>query len=104
MYDVKLWIGGRLVAANSGATFERRNPASGAIVTSAAAAQRADATAAADAAAAAFPAWSTLNPGARRAKLNKAADLLEARAGEIALAGRDETGWDGAWGGLRRHA
>jgi vanillin dehydrogenase len=103
MYDVKLLIGGRLVAANSGATFERRNPASGAIVTSAAAAQRADATAAADAAAAAFPAWSTLNPGARRAKLNKAADLLEARAGEIALAVRDETGSTAGWGHFNVH-
>jgi vanillin dehydrogenase len=103
MYDVKLLIGGRLVAANSGATFERRNPASGAIVTSAAAAQRADATAAADAAAAAFPAWSALNPGARRAKLNKAADLLEARAGEIALAVRDETGSTAGWGHFNVH-
>jgi len=103
MYDVKLLIGGRLVAANSGATFERRNPASGAIVTSAAAAQRAEATAAADAAAAAFPAWSTLNPGARRAKLNKAADLLEARAGEIALAVRDETGSTAGWGHFNVH-
>ena len=103
MYDVKLLIGGRLVAANSGATFERRNPASGAIVTSAAAAQRTDATAAADAAAAAFPAWSALNPGARRAKLNKAADLLEARAGEIALAVRDETGSTAGWGHFNVH-
>jgi acyl-CoA reductase-like NAD-dependent aldehyde dehydrogenase len=103
MYDVKLLIGGRLVAANSAATFERRNPASGAIVTRAAAAQRADATAAADAAAAAFPAWSTLNPGARRAKLNKAADLLEARAGEIALAVRDETGSTAGWGHFNVH-
>src|SRR6204780_1579902 len=92
MYDVKLLIGGSLVAANSGASFAGRNPASGAIVTRPAAARRADGTAPADAAAAAFPAWSALNPGARRAKLNKAADLLEARAGEIALAVRDETG------------
>jgi acyl-CoA reductase-like NAD-dependent aldehyde dehydrogenase len=103
MYDVKLLIGGRLVAANSGAVFERRNPASGAIVSSAAAAQPADATAAADAAAAAFPAWSALNPGARRAKLNKAADLLEARAGEIALAVRDETGSTAGWGHFNVH-
>jgi acyl-CoA reductase-like NAD-dependent aldehyde dehydrogenase len=103
MYDVKLLIGGRLVAAHAGATFERRNPASGAIVTRAAAAQGTDATAAADAAAAAFPAWSALNPGARRAQLNKAADLLEARAGEIALAVRDETGSTAGWGHFNVH-
>ena len=32
----------------------------------------------------AFPAWSSQGPGARRAKLNKAADLLEARAADFA--------------------
>ena len=103
MYDVKLLIAGHLVPAHGGATFERRNPASGAIVTSAAAAQVADAKAAADAAAAAFPTWSALNPGARRAKLNKAADLLEARAAEIALAVRDETGSTAGWGHFNVH-
>jgi benzaldehyde dehydrogenase (NAD) len=103
MHDVKLLIGGRLVAAQGDATFERRNPASGAIVSSAAAAQVADARAAGDAAAAAFPAWSALNPGARRAKLNKAADLLEARAQEIALAVRDETGSTAGWGHFNVH-
>ena len=39
MHDVKLLIAGRLVPARGGATFERRNPVSGAVVTSAAAAQ-----------------------------------------------------------------
>ena len=82
MHDVKLLINGRLVAARGGATFERRNPVSGAIVSRAAAAQVDDAREAADAAAAAFPAWSALGPGLRRAKLNKAADLLEARAAQ----------------------
>ena len=103
MYDVKLLIAGHLVPAHGGATFERRNPASGAIVTSAAAAQVADAKAAADAAAAAFPTWSALNPGARRAKLNRAADLLEARAAEFALAVRDETGSTAGWGHFNVH-
>jgi acyl-CoA reductase-like NAD-dependent aldehyde dehydrogenase len=103
MHDVKLLIAGRLVAAQNGATFERRNPVSGAVVSSAAAAQAGDARAAADAAAAAFPAWSALNPSARRAKLNKAADLLEARAQEIALAVRDETGATAGWGHFNVH-
>src|SRR3984957_5045944 len=103
MHDVKLLIAGRLVAAAGGATFERRNPVSGALVSRAAAAQVADASAAADAAAAAFPGWSALNPGARRAKLNKAADLLEARAEQIALAVRDETGATAGWGHFNVH-
>jgi len=103
MHDVKLLINGCLVPARSGATFERRNPVSGAIVTNAAAAQVDDAKAAADAAATAFPAWSALGPGARRARLNKAADLLEARAPEIVLAVRDETGSTAGWGHFNVH-
>jgi acyl-CoA reductase-like NAD-dependent aldehyde dehydrogenase len=103
MHDVKLLIAGRLVPAAGGANFERRNPVSGALVSRAAAAQVADASAAADAAAAAFPGWSALNPGARRAKLNKAADLLEARAEQIALAVRDETGATAGWGHFNVH-
>jgi acyl-CoA reductase-like NAD-dependent aldehyde dehydrogenase len=62
-----------------------------------------DARGAADAAAAAFPAWSALGPGVRRAKLNKAADLLEARAQEIALTVRDETGSTAGWGHFNVH-
>src|SRR3984957_606937 len=103
MHDVKLLINGRLVPAAGGATFERRNPVSDAIVSRAAAAQVTDAKAAADAAAAAFPTWSALSPSARRAKLNKAADLLEARAQEIALAVRDETGSTAGWGHFNVH-
>lgn len=102
MYDVTLLINGHLVRARSGATFERRNPVSGAVVTTAAAAQVSDANAAADAAAAAFPGWSAQSPGARRAKLNKAADLLEGRAQELALAVRDETGSTAGWGHCQR--
>jgi acyl-CoA reductase-like NAD-dependent aldehyde dehydrogenase len=103
MNDVKLLIAGRQLAAQSGATFERKNPVSGQVVTRAAAAQVADARAAADAAAAAFPAWSALGPSARRAKLNKAADLMEARAQEFAIAVRDETGSTAGWGHFNVH-
>ena len=39
---------------------------------------------AADAAAAAFPAWSEMAPAARRALLNKAADLIEAAGAKFA--------------------
>jgi vanillin dehydrogenase len=103
MNDVKLLIAGRQVPAQGGATFERRNPVSGQVVSRAAAAQVADARAAVDAAAAAFPAWSSLGPGARRAKLNKAADLLEAKSQEFAIAVRDETGSTAGWGHFNVH-
>jgi acyl-CoA reductase-like NAD-dependent aldehyde dehydrogenase len=103
MNDVKLLIAGRHIAAQGGATFERRNPVSGQVVTRAAAAQVADARAAVDAAAAAFPAWSALGPSARRAKLNKAADLLEAKSQEFAIAVRDETGSTAGWGHFNVH-
>jgi acyl-CoA reductase-like NAD-dependent aldehyde dehydrogenase len=103
MNNVNLLIGGKEVEARSGASFERRNPVSGHVVSRSAAAGAADAIAAVDAAAAAFPAWSALGPGARRAKLNKAADLLEARAADFAAAVRDETGATAGWGHFNVH-
>ena len=103
MNTVKLLIGGHQVPAQSGATFERRNPVSGDVVTQSASAGVADAVAAVEAAAAAFPAWSALGPSARRAKLNKAADLLEARAADFASVVRDETGATAGWGHFNVH-
>jgi acyl-CoA reductase-like NAD-dependent aldehyde dehydrogenase len=103
MYDVKLLIGGKTQAARAGATFERRNPVSGDVVSRAAAASTDDALAAVAAAQAAFPAWSSQGPGARRAKLHKAAELLEKRAGDFAAAVRDETGSTAGWGHFNVH-
>ncbi|WP_298282422.1 aldehyde dehydrogenase family protein [Acidocella sp.] len=59
------------------ATFERRNPLSGEVATTAIAATVADANAAAQAA---LPGWAALGPTARRALLSKAADTLAAKA------------------------
>ncbi|MGO9993881.1 MAG: aldehyde dehydrogenase [Steroidobacteraceae bacterium] len=103
MNNVNLLIGGKEVEARSGGSFERRNPVSGHVVSRSAAAGAADAIAAVDAAAAAFPAWSALGPGARRAKLNKAADLLEARTADFAAVVRDETGATAGWGHFNVH-
>jgi len=103
MNHVNLLIGGEAVAARSGATFERRNPVSGEVVTRSAAAGPGDAVAAVDAAAAAFPGWSSLGPGARRARLNKAADLLETRSADFAALVRDETGATAGWGHFNVH-
>jgi vanillin dehydrogenase len=103
MEDVKLLIAGRDVPAAKAATFDRLNPVSGEVATRAAAASAADAKAAADAAAAAFPKWAALGPSARRALLNKAADLLEARAGQFATILSTETGATGGWGHFNVH-
>jgi acyl-CoA reductase-like NAD-dependent aldehyde dehydrogenase len=99
MRDVHLLIGGKSVAAGNAATFVRTNPISGSGVTRAAAATLSDADAAVAAASAAFPAWSTLAPSERRARLLKAADLMEQRTPDFIGAGMEETasipGWYG---------
>jgi acyl-CoA reductase-like NAD-dependent aldehyde dehydrogenase len=103
MFNVQLLIGGQSRPASSGATFERRNPLSEAVVTRAAAATPADATAAIEAAAAAFPEWSRQGPGARRSLLLKAAAILEAKTPEFIEAVAAETGASALWGGFNAH-
>ena len=71
--DIDLLIDGQPVAA--AARFERRNPMTGAVATSAAAASVADVEKAVGSAANGFLAWSEIGPNARRALLLKAADL-----------------------------
>jgi acyl-CoA reductase-like NAD-dependent aldehyde dehydrogenase len=97
MLDINHLIQDRDVAASGGATFERRDPVSGEVASRAAAAPPADAQDSADAAAAAFPAWSKLGPNARRTILLKAADLLEARAGEFVGVMATEIGATAGW-------
>jgi acyl-CoA reductase-like NAD-dependent aldehyde dehydrogenase len=103
MEEVQLLIGDRDVAAKNSATFNRQNPVSGEVATRAAAASAEDAKAAADAAAKAFPKWSATGPNERRAKLNKAADLLEARSGQFATLMMAETGCTMGWGHFNVH-
>jgi acyl-CoA reductase-like NAD-dependent aldehyde dehydrogenase len=103
METINLLIAGRDVPASGSATFNRLNPICGEVATRAAAASVADARAAADAAAAAFPKWSAIGPGERRAKLNKAADLLESRAAQFASILTTETGATGGWGHFNVH-
>ncbi|WKN23409.1 aldehyde dehydrogenase [Azotobacter vinelandii] len=99
MLDVPLLIDGLARPAGDGRTFVRRNPLSGEIVSTAAAATPEDADAAVAAAQRAFPAWAALAPGERRARLLRAAELLESRAAEfVALAG--ETGAMADWYGF----
>ena len=97
MQRVQLLIGGRELDAANGATFVRLNPMTGEAASTAAAATVADAIAAADAAAAAFPAWSSLGPTARRAKLMRAADVLESQAARFVELVTSETGATAGW-------
>ena len=80
-----------------GSSFTRRNPLTGEVETTAAAASVEDASAVAAAAAAAFPAWSAVGPNGRRALLMKAADALEARGDAFVDAMMGEIGATEGW-------
>ncbi|MBN9410012.1 MAG: aldehyde dehydrogenase [Burkholderiales bacterium] len=103
MNDITMLIGGQRRAATGGATFERKNPLDGQVATRAPAATPEDAVAAVEAAAAAFPAWSALGPGERRALLLKAAHALEARAADFQKVVPAETGASAMWAGFNVH-
>lgn len=98
--DIRLLIDGEDVDAAGGATFERRDPMTDKVATRAASGGVQDANRAVEAAAAAFPAWASLGPNARRKLLLRAADLMESRAAEFAAVMTTETGSTGPWGGF----
>jgi len=100
MFEVDLLIDNAEAKAAGGATFDRLNPMTGEVASRAAASGVDDAKRAVDAAAAAFPAWSETGPGARRALLNKAADLLEAAGPKFAPIMGAETGATAMWAGF----
>jgi len=78
-------------------TFDRRNPVTGEVATTAPACSAKDAQAAADSAAGAFPVWSAMGPNARRAILTKAADALAAKADAFVDAMMGEIGATDGW-------
>src|ERR1700691_5251866 len=98
MENIKLLIAGHDVPAARSATFDRHNPISGEIATRAAAAWVEDARAAGDAAAAAFPKWAAVGPSERRAKLERAANLLESCAERFTTILTADTGATTGWG------
>jgi acyl-CoA reductase-like NAD-dependent aldehyde dehydrogenase/ABC-type branched-subunit amino acid transport system ATPase component len=100
MIAVDLMINNADVKAAGNATFERLNPMTGEVAARAAASSAEDAVRAADAAAAAFPAWAEMAPAARRALLNKAADLIEAAGAKFAPVMGAETGSTAMWAGF----
>ncbi|QDF97812.1 salicylaldehyde dehydrogenase [Azoarcus sp. DD4] len=103
MFTTPLLIDNKDVPASGNASFDRLNPITGEVATRSAAASVDDALAAAAAAAAAFPVWSAMSPGARRAVLTKAADILEARTPDFIAAMRAETGASDVWAGFNCH-
>lgn len=103
MQTIDLYIGGAHRPAANGQRFERANPVTGDVATSAAAATLEDAMAAADAAAAAFPVWSTTPPSERRRLLLAAAEALRAAGPAIVEAMKEEIGATEAWAGFNVH-
>jgi acyl-CoA reductase-like NAD-dependent aldehyde dehydrogenase len=97
MNAVTLLIGGKSQSSSAGAWFERHEPVTGMLASRAAAATVDDAHAAADAAARAFPEWSETGPNHRRGLLQKAADVLEARADDFIACMTSETGATAGW-------
>ena len=100
MRDIKLLLGGVPRDAEGLANFERCNPFDDSVATRAAAASVEDARAAASAAGEAFKGWSQTGPGERRAKLLKAAELMEARQDDFIERMVDETGATPGWAGF----
>ena len=100
MNAIDLMINNTDAKAIGNATFDRLNPMTGEVATRAAASTPDDARRAVDAAAAAFPAWSELAPAARRALLNKAADIMEQAGGRFGPVMAGETGSTAMWTGF----
>jgi vanillin dehydrogenase len=98
LVEQQLLINGEWRSTRSGDTFERVDPYTGEATTSAAAGGREDACAAVDAAQAAFAGWAATAPGARRAMLSAAADLIDERKADIAQTMIEETGATFGWG------
>jgi acyl-CoA reductase-like NAD-dependent aldehyde dehydrogenase len=98
--DFGLLINDREVPAANGARFERRDPISDALVSTAAAATIKDACAAVDSAAAAFASWGKIGPERRRDILLIAAAKLLERGEDFTRLMMGETGASSPWVGF----
>ncbi|HHW32515.1 MAG TPA: aldehyde dehydrogenase [Paracoccus solventivorans] len=98
--DTQLLINGEHRAAAGGRSYDRLDPVTGAVASTAAAAGDGDALAAVAAAHAAFPGWSRSSPQDRRALLLRAAAAMEARMDDFIAAAMAETGATGPWIGF----
>ncbi|MGH7799079.1 MAG: NAD-dependent succinate-semialdehyde dehydrogenase [Thermodesulfobacteriota bacterium] len=82
--ELQMFIDGRWVSANSGKTFEVRNPATGDLIGLVQNGDAYDTSQAIDAAAKAFPSWARLPAKERAAYLMKVSDLMLERKEELA--------------------
>ncbi|WP_183987934.1 5-carboxymethyl-2-hydroxymuconate semialdehyde dehydrogenase [Deinobacterium chartae] len=89
---LKHFIGGGWVDSVSGETFETHTPIDNSRIATVASGDARDIDAAAQAAKAAFATWRDTPPQERKRVLHRVADLIEARAGEIALLETLDTG------------
>ncbi|MCT7378286.1 aldehyde dehydrogenase [Chelativorans salis] len=97
---IDMLLGGEFVASSNSNYFERRNPISCEVVTTAPAATKADVDNAVACASEAFKTWSKVGPSARRAILLKVADEFEAAASEFMEVAAGETGATKIWLGF----
>ena len=81
---LKMFVGGRWVDSQSGATFEASSPATGDVIASLPKGTRADAVRALEAASAARTSMASLGAFDRAALLHRVADIMEARREELA--------------------
>lgn len=79
-----MWIGGETVEGSAGRTFEVRDPATGALLTTVPRGDRDDVRRAVDAADAALSGWSARTPRERGRVLERAAVLVRERVGPLA--------------------
>ena len=89
---IRHWIGGELVDAADGRTFDVCDPVSNTTYTQAARGAAADVDRAVEAARAAFPQWAGLSNRARANILNRIADAVEARHDQLAAFETYDTG------------
>ncbi|MBV1788706.1 aldehyde dehydrogenase [Marinobacterium sp. D7] len=97
---INLIVDGEARQAARGRTYDRLDPVTGEVATTAAAAELEDVDDAVASAARAFETWSKTGPGERRALLMKAADIMESKAGEFTAAMIAETGATAGWAGF----
>lgn len=98
--NISLLINGVDKPAASGRTYDRRDPFTGELASTAPAAGPEDVAAAIEAASGAFSAWSNTGPGQRRTILAKAADIMDAKVGEFTKLMMEETGATAPWAGF----
>src|ERR1700678_1143697 len=101
--NVSFIVDGTAMEAESGATYERKDPMTGKVATRAAAATLADVDKVVAAASAAFENWLQTRAGPRRALFVKAADLMETRTNDFIKLMLEETGATAPWAGFNVH-